>query len=106
MGWLDASGEGVGGGWLPGKDALEPKIWRLECPNKFWARLITPTNPGGGLDINNLQMKGKLLSWLVLEGIVGTKNLCYKHVGRFSNKIAAVLWTQRGAAKSLQHQDV
>ena len=26
MGWVDASGEGVGGGWIPGKDALEPKI--------------------------------------------------------------------------------
>ena len=24
MDWVDASGEGVGGGWLPGKDALEP----------------------------------------------------------------------------------
>ena len=27
--WVDASGEGVGGGWLLGKDALEPTIWRL-----------------------------------------------------------------------------
>ena len=29
LGWVDASGEGVGGGWLLGKDALEPTIWRL-----------------------------------------------------------------------------
>ena len=24
IGWVDESGEGVGGGWIPGKDALEP----------------------------------------------------------------------------------
>ena len=79
--WVDASGEGVGGGWLPGKDALEPTIWRLEWPKKLWARPITLTNPGGDLDINDLEISGKLLVWLVLEGIVVTKNLRYKHVG-------------------------
>ena len=39
-------------------------------------------NPGGGLDINYLEMARKLLAWIVLEGIVGTKNLRYKHVSR------------------------
>ena len=93
MGWVNASGEGVGGGWLPGKDALEPKIWRLEWPKKLRARLITTINPGGDLDINDLEMSVNLLTWLVLEGIVGTKNLRYKHVGLFSDNTAAVLWT-------------
>ena len=54
LGWVDASGEVIGGGWIPVKDALEPTIWLLEWPKKLRARLITPTNPGGGLDINNL----------------------------------------------------
>ena len=45
-------------------------------------------------------MAGKLLAWLLLEVIIGTKNLRYKHVGHFSNNTAAVLWTQRGAAKN------
>ena len=49
MGWVDASGEGVGGGWLSGKDALELIIWRLEWPKQFRARMITPTNSRGGL---------------------------------------------------------
>ena len=39
--------------------------------------MITPTNPGGDLDINDMEMAGKLLAWLALEGIVGTENLCY-----------------------------
>ena len=63
------------------------------------ARLITPTNPGGDLDINYLEMAGKLLAWPVLEGIVGTKNLHYKHVGLFSDNMAEVSWKQREAAK-------
>ena len=54
---------------------------------------------GGELDINDLEMAGKLLAWIVLEGIVGTKNLCYKQVGLFSNNTEAVLCTQRGASK-------
>ena len=49
LGWVDASGEGVGGGWLTGKDALEQTIWRLESPNKLQSKLIIPTNPGGGI---------------------------------------------------------
>ena len=49
LGWADASGEGVEGGWLPGIDALEPTIWCLEWPNRLRAWLIPPKNPGGGL---------------------------------------------------------
>ena len=99
LGWVYASGEGVGGGWLPGKDALEPKIWRLEWPKKLRARLTNTKNPGGDLDINDKEMARKLLAWLVLEGIVGTENLRYKHFGLFSDNMAAVLWTQRRTAK-------
>ena len=91
MGWVDASGEGVGGGWVPGKYSPESTIWRLEWPNKLRDRLITLTNPGEDLDINDLEIEGKLLAWLVLEGIVGTENLCYKHVGLFIDDMTAVL---------------
>ena len=60
LGWVDASGEGVGGGWLPGKDALEPTVWRMEWPDSIRKRLITQKNPSGDLDINDLEMAGKL----------------------------------------------
>ena len=92
LGWVHASGEGVGGGWIPGKNALEPRIWRLERPKKLRARLIKPTNPGEGL----------LLAWLMLEGIVCTKNLHYKHVRLFIDNTAAVLWAQRGEEKNYE----
>ena len=45
-------------------------------------------------------MAGKLLAWIVLEGIVGTENLHYTHVGLFSDNTTAVSWTQIGAAKN------
>ena len=106
LGWVSASVEGVGGGWLPGKDAPEPTIWRLGWPKKFRVRLVMPTNPGGKFDINDLEISGKLLEWIVLEVIIGTKNLCYKHVGLFSNNTAAVFWTQREAKTNLHQQDV
>ena len=64
LGWVDASGEGVGGVWLPGEDVLEPKIWRLEWPKKLQARLITPNTQGGGLYINYLEMAGKVWNGL------------------------------------------
>ena len=35
LGWVDSSVEGVGGVCLTGKDAPEPKIWRLKSPNKL-----------------------------------------------------------------------
>ena len=53
LGQVDACIEGVVGGLLPGKDALEPTIWRMEWIKKLRARLITLTKPGGDLDIND-----------------------------------------------------
>ena len=98
--WVDASGKGVGGGWLPDKDALEPTIWRLEWPKKLRASLTTPIKPGGGLYINDIEMAVNLLAWIVLEGIVGTENLHYTYVGLFSDNTTTVSWTQIGAAKN------
>ena len=96
LGWVDSSGNGVVEGWLPKKDAQELKTWRLEWPKKLPARLITPTNTGGELDINDLEVTYKLLAWIVLEGIIGTKYLRYKHVCLFSDNTAAVSWTGGG----------
>ena len=71
----------------------------LGMAKKLRARLITPENPGGDLDINYLKMAQKLLAWLVLEEIVVTENLLYKHVGFFSNNTSVVSWKKRGPAK-------
>ena len=44
-------------------------------------------------------MAGNLLAWLVLEVIVGNKNLRYKHIGLFSDNTAEMSVTQREAEK-------
>ena len=77
----------------------------MEWPKKLRSRLITPTNPGEDLDITDMEIAGKLLELIVLEVIVGTKKF-YKHVELFSNNTEAVSWTQRGAEKNPQQQDV
>ena len=45
LGWVDASGEGVGGCWLPRKDTPKPTIWRLEWPKKIAAQADNANNP-------------------------------------------------------------
>ena len=52
--WIYVSGEGLGGGWIPGKDSLETTIWCLEWPNKLRTRMIMPANIGGDMDIDDL----------------------------------------------------
>ena len=51
-------------------------------------------------------MSGKLLAWIVFEGIVGTKNFCYKQVGLFSDTRQKCRGYKEGQQKSLQHQEV
>ena len=104
--WIDSFGKVVGGGWISVKYALEPTILRLEWPNKFRARLITTSNPGRYLDMNNLEMARKLLAWLVLEVIIGTKTSA-------KNILASLEITQQqcrghkgGRQNIIQRQDV
>ena len=49
----------------------------------------------GDLDTNDLEISVKILEWLVLKGIVCTKNLRYKHIGLFRDNMAAVSSAQR-----------
>ena len=64
------------------------------------ARLVTLKKPGEDLDINDLEMAGKLLTWLMLKVIVIIKKIYYKHVGLFIDKMKVVPWTQMGSAKN------
>ena len=95
LGWENTSRERVEGSWLPEKHVLEPKIWHVEWPKKLQARLVTPKKPVGDLDKNDLEISVKILEWLVLKGIVRTKNLRYKHIGLFRDNMAAVSSAQR-----------
>ena len=66
-GTLDASGEGAGGVWLPGKKIIAPMVWRVEWPPEVREQLVTDTNTDGNITNSDLKMAAKVLRWLVLE---------------------------------------
>ena len=77
-GTLDASGEGAGGVWLPGKKEIAPVVWRVEWPQEVRDRLVTFENPAGDITNSDLEMATEVLGWLVLEAVVPTR---HAHVG-------------------------
>lgn len=97
LGTLDASGEGAGGVWLPGKEPLAPIVWRVPWPPEIVARLVTDRNPDGDITNSDLEMAAEVLGWLVLEACTDT--LHWKHVGVCSDNSPTVAWTARWASK-------
>ena len=89
MGTLDASGEGAGGVWLPGRRDLAPTVWQVEWPSHVKERLVSFDNPEGDLTNSDLEMAAELLGWLVLEGLVATQ---WRHVEVCSDNSATVAW--------------
>ena len=87
---------------MSGKEALEPTVWRMEWSQSIKERLITHKKPSGDLDINDLEMAGNMLDWLVLEGIVGTETIHYKYVSFFIDNTTAGSWIIRGASKKYE----
>ncbi|EJK43807.1 hypothetical protein THAOC_37712 [Thalassiosira oceanica] len=93
VGLVDASGEGTGGVWLSGKSKLPATAWRLE-----WPPGIKDAFQRGELTINDLEMAGNLLGWLVLEGM--GVNIKHRHVALLNDNSSAVSWILSWAAHS------
>ena len=94
IGFVDASGSGVGGVWTPGVSKIQPTVWRLQWPDEIKTNLVSKDNPTGTISINDLETAGILLAWLVLEKISPT-SLQYKHIGIHCDNNAAVSWIQK-----------
>ena len=93
VGLMDASRGGTGGVWLSGTTKISALVWRHEWPPEIQEALDQ-----GRITINDLEMAGKLLGWLVLEG-TGV-DLKHKHVALLNDNSSAVSWILRWAAKS------
>ena len=93
VGLVDASGEGTGGVWLSGKSQLPATAWRLE-----WPQAIKDAFQRGELTINDLEMAGNLLGWLVLEGM--GVNIKHHHIALLNDNSSAVSWILSWAAHS------
>ena len=55
-------------------------------------------NKTGKLTINDLELAGLVLGWLVLEGVC--KDLVFKHIGMFCDNMSSVAWAHRGSTST------
>ena len=94
LGYSDSCGIGTGGIWCSGLASIAPLLWQLEWPDDIKSNLITANNRNGSLTMNDLELAGAVLNWLVLE-CQSDINLQHKHIGVFCDNTSAVAWAQR-----------
>ncbi len=99
IGFVDACKTGIGGVWFSGTKHIQPTVWRLPLPPDIAARLVSADNPEGDITINDLEMAGVLIHWLVLE-IIAPESLQYTNVGIFCDNSTTVNWTYKFNSKS------
>ena len=73
VGYSDSCGLGTGGVWTPGLSTIDFIVWQYEWPQDIKNRLITDQNPSGDITINDLELAGVVMNFLVLE--LSTVNL-------------------------------
>ena len=96
---MDAYKYGVGGVWLSGIKTLSPIVWRLE-----WPQEIVDAFTVGDLPINNLEMAGILLHFIILDYLVDVKHC---HVAIWCDNTLAVSWTMKlSSTKSVAGQQL
>ena len=94
-GYSDACKRGAGGVWiLPGKNGPRFIVWYVEFPPEILQLL-----EAGILSINDLEMAGVLLEWLVLE--VHLPSLQFVQAGISYDNSSSVHWSRKFLAKSL-----
>ena len=67
--YTDACKLGAGGVITPGLDAIQYWVWQLEWPLDIQKELVSATNRNGRITINDLELGGLVLGWLVLEHV-------------------------------------
>jgi len=66
VGHSDSCGLGTGGVWTPGPSHIAFTVWQYEWPQDIKDRLVTDKNPSGDLTINDFELAGVVLNFLVL----------------------------------------
>jgi hypothetical protein len=99
IGHCDACKFGVGGIWTAGTNTLRPIVWRIQWPQDIVQRVTD-----GHLTINDLEMAGLLLQYLLLEQLVDMKQI---HTACWCDNTSAVSWTVRmNSSKSVIGQQL
>ena len=100
IGYCDACKFGASGVWFNGTSNLDYHVWQYEWPQDVRDNLKTADNPKGTISINDLEMAGLVMQWLVLECLVPT--LCNTHVAIYCDNASTVSWSFKMAqSKSL-----
>ena len=85
LGYCDACKYGAGGVWISGIHSLHPLVWRVRWPPAIVQRVTS-----GAVTINDLEMAGLLLQYLLLEQLVPMLHL---HTAVWCDNTSAVAWT-------------
>jgi hypothetical protein len=93
IGYSDSCGLGTGGVWTPGLSHIPFTVWQYEWPQDIKDRLITDQNPSGDLTINDFELAGVVLNFLVLE--LSAVDLQWMHIGAFCDNFSAVSWASK-----------
>ena len=98
--YTDSCKLGAGGVITPGIDNCPYVVWKYEWPKDIQQQLVSSSNKEGKLTINDLELAGLVLGWLVMEQVFDS--LRFKHVGMFCDNTSAVAWCYKGnASKSM-----
>ena len=85
IGSSDACKYGAGGVWFGGLQKLHPIVWRVPWPQDIIDRVSA-----NELSINDLEMAGLVLQYLLLEQVVPMKHV---HAAAWCDNSSAVSWT-------------
>jgi hypothetical protein len=74
-------------------------VWQFEWPADIQKELVTGMNQAGKkLTINDLELAGLVLGWLVIEGVC--KDFVFKNVVMFCDNTSSVVWAHRGSTST------
>ena len=93
IGYSNACKLGAGGVLCRGTKSLYPVVWQLRWTPDIINRVKSSNNPDGDLSINDLELAGLVLNWLVLESL--GVNLQHAHVALFCDNSSAVSWSYK-----------
>ena len=93
--YTDACNIGAGGVVVPGSRVVPYIVWKLEWPDD-----IKQAKLQGSITINDLELAGMVLGWLVVDALF--TDLKHQHIGIFCDNTSAVSWLRRGSTSTSQ----
>jgi hypothetical protein len=96
----DASGQGMGGAWLPTttNSNLSPILWRAAFPASIQDSLVSDSNPGGSINNSQLELAGNLAHQDVLVQHV---NCAQRTIVPLGDNISQVAWQHKGSVTTV-----